>query len=108
VSVVLVVVIVGVVIAAIAGAASRGQKPATPAVPSERETVSWGPSAPEPAADSPGEPVTEPPTDDRGLVTGLRSGVLLVVTVVLLGALAAGCIGGALYLGAHVLQRAVR
>jgi hypothetical protein len=33
--------------------------------------------------------------------------VLLAVTVVVLGSLAAACIGGAIYLGAHVLSGAV-
>jgi hypothetical protein len=119
VSAVLVVVIVGVVIAAIAGATLQGEKPATPVPDAEREAVRWGPAGPDPEPAR--EPLPEPELplawepesaidtgpERAGPLAHLRAGLLLVLAVVVLGSVAAGCIGGALYLGAHVLQRAV-
>jgi ABC-type proline/glycine betaine transport system permease subunit len=49
----------------------------------------------------------EAPVDERTVLHRLRSAVLLVVAVVALGSLAAGLLGGMVYLGAHVINRAL-
>jgi hypothetical protein len=135
VSSVLVVVIVGVIIAVITAATVRDEpKPPTRAQPVSRDpapppAVPWSPPqhldeppAPAPAAPAPPAPahvrveealapahvrMEEAPVDDRSLLRRLRAAVLLILAVVVLGSLAAGLLGGIVYLGAHVINQAL-
>jgi hypothetical protein len=70
----------------------------------------WSPPEhrPEPALAAPAHVRVEDPVDDRSLLRRLRAAVLLVITVVALGSLAAGLLGGIVYLGAHVINQALR
>jgi hypothetical protein len=114
-SVPVVVVIVGVVIVVVAALrGTDGPKPATPDLSTET-----APGPPAAAADDVGpfEPafphaaVAEPePWADISeplRPTRLRSMALLTVTIVVLGSLAAGLLGGTVLLGARFLNRAL-
>jgi hypothetical protein len=111
---VLVVVIVGVVIAAIVSATLQDPKPATHDPPSPRAEVppppAWRPADAPVALAEPDHPShlrVDAPLDDLGLGRRLRAAVLLVLAAVVLGSVAAGLVGGIVYLGYHLLNQAL-